>query len=113
MKKYPEGRQPGSDAERVYHSALLLAAGQVEQADLAVGADHAEHAFDVLDVLGRRLQRLGGEGVGEQCLRVLDRDPAALQVEERALVDPADRRDRKSTRLNSSHSGESRMPSSA
>ena len=30
-----------------------------------------------------------------------------------ACEDPRQRRDRKSTRLNSSHSGESRMPSSA
>ena len=33
LAKYPDGRQPGSDAERVYRSALLLAAGQVEQAE--------------------------------------------------------------------------------
>lgn len=51
LAKYPAGRQPGSDAERVYYAALLLSVGQVEKteaalADLAV-ADPTE-----------RLQRL-------------------------------------------------------
>ncbi len=32
--KYPENRQPGNDAEKLYSAALLLAAGQVPQAEL-------------------------------------------------------------------------------
>ncbi len=31
--KYPSGRSPGSDAERVYRAATLLAVGQVDQAE--------------------------------------------------------------------------------
>ena len=31
LNAYPETRQPASDAERVFHAALLLGAGQVEQ----------------------------------------------------------------------------------
>ncbi len=30
LAKYPDGRQPASDSERVYHAALLLSVGQVE-----------------------------------------------------------------------------------
>ena len=30
---YPEGRVPASDAERIYHAALLMAVGQVSQAE--------------------------------------------------------------------------------
>jgi tetratricopeptide (TPR) repeat protein len=33
LAKYPAGRQPGSDAERVYYAGLLLAVGQVEPAE--------------------------------------------------------------------------------
>jgi tetratricopeptide (TPR) repeat protein len=33
LAHYPTGRQPGSDAERVYYAALLLAVGQVERAE--------------------------------------------------------------------------------
>ncbi|MGA2786556.1 MAG: FecR domain-containing protein, partial [Verrucomicrobiota bacterium] len=32
LAKYPAGRQPGSDAERVYYAGLLLGVGQVEPA---------------------------------------------------------------------------------
>ena len=32
LKSYPDQRVPGSEAERVFHAALLLAAGQVDQA---------------------------------------------------------------------------------
>jgi len=33
LDKYPAGRQPGSDAEKVYLSALLLSVGQAEQSE--------------------------------------------------------------------------------
>ena len=33
LAKYSEAREPDSDAERVYHAALLLSVGQVEQAE--------------------------------------------------------------------------------
>ncbi len=32
LKNYPDQREPGSEAERVFHAALLLAAGQVDPA---------------------------------------------------------------------------------
>ena len=43
-------------------------------------------------------------------VRAITYDPNAVKKEP---VEPTVKRDRKSTRLNSSHSGESRMPSSA
>ena len=49
-----------------------------------------------------------GIGAGVRIFDLLDRQPA-IPPETGVEVDP----DRKSTRLNSSHSGESRMPSSA
>jgi Flp pilus assembly protein TadD len=36
LAKYPEGRTAGSDAERTYHAAVLLAAGRVDQAESAL-----------------------------------------------------------------------------
>jgi tetratricopeptide (TPR) repeat protein len=33
LAKYPAGRQPGSDTERVYHAGLLLGVGQVDPAE--------------------------------------------------------------------------------
>jgi tetratricopeptide (TPR) repeat protein len=38
LAKYPAGRQPGSDAERVYYAGLLLGVGQVEQAETALAS---------------------------------------------------------------------------
>ena len=38
LSRYPETRQPASDAERVYRSALLLAVGQVEQSEQSLAA---------------------------------------------------------------------------
>ena len=43
----------------------------------------------------------------------IDAMAAGLDVDELELMDPDDRADRKSTRLNSSHTTVSRMPSSA
>lgn len=38
LAKYPAGRQPGSDAERVYYAGLLLGVGQVEPAEAALAS---------------------------------------------------------------------------
>jgi tetratricopeptide (TPR) repeat protein len=38
LAKFPDMRQPGSDAERIYHAALLLSVGQVEQAEANLSA---------------------------------------------------------------------------
>ena len=38
LAKYPAGRQPGSDAERVYYAGLLLSVGQVEPAESALAS---------------------------------------------------------------------------
>jgi Tfp pilus assembly protein PilF len=38
LAKYPAGRQPGSEAERVYHAGLLLGVGQVEPAEAALSS---------------------------------------------------------------------------
>ena len=42
LKSYPEQREPGSEAERIFHAALLLAVGQVEQAQADL--DHVNTA---------------------------------------------------------------------
>src|ERR1017187_1248606 len=38
LAKYPDARQPGSDAERVYHAGLVLSVGQVEEAETNLSA---------------------------------------------------------------------------
>lgn len=38
LAKYPSGRQPGSDAERVYYAALLLSVGEVDKCETALGS---------------------------------------------------------------------------
>lgn len=38
LAQYPVNRQPASDSERIYHAALLLAVGQVEQTEVALAA---------------------------------------------------------------------------
>jgi Flp pilus assembly protein TadD len=53
LVRYPEGRQPASDAERIYYAAVLLAVGQVDK------------TLDLLTTLGpttppERLGRLAG-----------------------------------------------------
>jgi len=42
LARYPENRQPGSDAERVYRAALLLSVGQVEQTEAILGNIRSE-----------------------------------------------------------------------
>jgi len=44
LAKYPAGRQPGSDAERVYYAGLLLGIGQVEPAEAALASLSANDA---------------------------------------------------------------------
>ena len=39
LKKYPANREPASEGERVFHAALLLSVGQVEQAEADLGRD--------------------------------------------------------------------------
>jgi hypothetical protein len=43
---------------------LGLLAGEREQVDAEIGADHRETAGAILDVAGRGLERLGGEVLG-------------------------------------------------
>ena len=38
LAKYPAGRQPGSDDDRIYHAALLLSVGEVNQAETELGS---------------------------------------------------------------------------
>ncbi|HWD94392.1 MAG TPA: TonB-dependent receptor [Verrucomicrobiae bacterium] len=38
LTKYPVGRQPGSDAERVYYAALLLSVGDVDKTEATLNA---------------------------------------------------------------------------
>ena len=44
LAKYPAGRQPGSDAERVYFASLLLGVGQVEPAEAMLASLSASDA---------------------------------------------------------------------
>lgn len=46
LAKYPVGRVPGSDAERVYYAGLLLSVGQVETAQTTLAAVRAPGASD-------------------------------------------------------------------
>ena len=57
----------------------------------------------------------GGDAMGDVGLVVptLNQDQNLIVLGQRGTVDATPALDRKSTRLNSSHSGESRMPSSA
>jgi tetratricopeptide (TPR) repeat protein len=44
LAKYPAGRQPGSDAERVYYAGLLLGVGQVEPTETVLASLSAAEA---------------------------------------------------------------------
>ena len=74
------------------------------------GSDSAHQGIRVLFADGSRIvYRLSGTGTAGATLRVyIERFEA-----EKLDMDTGEALDRKSTRLNSSHSGESRMPSSA
>jgi tetratricopeptide (TPR) repeat protein len=52
LGRYPEGYVPVSDAQRVYHAALLLAVGQVEQTEVELNSLQAASPF------GRALSEL-------------------------------------------------------
>ncbi len=58
LAKYPAGRQPGSDAERVYYAGLLLAVGQVEPAEAVLAPLSAGHAPDQPQRVALALRRL-------------------------------------------------------
>jgi len=55
---YPAGRQPGSDAERVYYAALLLSVGQVEKTEATLAALPAADPSDRLQRLATALRQL-------------------------------------------------------
>jgi tetratricopeptide (TPR) repeat protein len=44
LAKYPSGRPSGSDAQRVYHAALLLSVGQVQQTETILSTLNPEHS---------------------------------------------------------------------
>jgi len=52
LERYPDAREPGSDAERVYYAALVLSVGQVAKAEAALSSLTAEAS--------ERHQRLAG-----------------------------------------------------
>jgi outer membrane receptor protein involved in Fe transport/Tfp pilus assembly protein PilF len=58
LAKYPAGRQPGSDAERVYYAGLLLGVGQVEPAETVLASLSAADASSRPQRVARALRRL-------------------------------------------------------
>ena len=58
LDKYPAARQPGSDAERIYHAALLLSVGQVKQTEDALAVLPAVEPTERLPRLANALRRL-------------------------------------------------------
>ncbi len=56
LAKYPQGRQPASEQEKVYFAALLLAVGQVEQAENLLNGLNA--ADELIARLAGALRRL-------------------------------------------------------
>jgi len=58
LAKYPAGRRPGSDAGRVYHAALLLSVGQVEQTEARLSALTATAASEKSRRLASALRQL-------------------------------------------------------
>jgi hypothetical protein len=58
LAKYPDARQPGSDAEHVYHAALLLSVGQVERAEASLSALTATGVDNTNQRLARALRTL-------------------------------------------------------
>jgi tetratricopeptide (TPR) repeat protein len=59
LANYPASRQPVSDAERIYHAALLLAVGQVEQTEteLAMQTDRLAESLRILIAAVKRSPR--------------------------------------------------------
>ena len=58
LDNYPADRKPGSDAERIYHAALLLSVGQVEQAQPNLAALTATGASEKNQRLATALRTL-------------------------------------------------------
>jgi tetratricopeptide (TPR) repeat protein len=58
LDKYPAGRQPTSDAERIYHAALLLAVGQVSETEAALAGLRGAEPADRLPRLANALRQL-------------------------------------------------------
>jgi Tfp pilus assembly protein PilF len=58
LAKYPDARQPASDAERVYYAALLLSVGQVEKTEDALAALPAADPSEHLQRLATALRQL-------------------------------------------------------
>jgi Tfp pilus assembly protein PilF len=58
LAKYPDARQPGSDAQRIYHSALLLSVGQVEKAEANLSTLTATGVSEKLQRLAAALRTL-------------------------------------------------------
>jgi tetratricopeptide (TPR) repeat protein len=58
LAKYPAGRQPGSDAERVYCAGLLLGVGQVEPAEAALASLSVTNASSRPQRIALALRRL-------------------------------------------------------
>jgi Tfp pilus assembly protein PilF len=58
LAKYPNARQPGSDAERVYHAALVLSVGQVEEAETNLSAMSATGVVEKNQRLAAALRTL-------------------------------------------------------
>jgi Flp pilus assembly protein TadD len=55
LTKYPAGRQPGSDAERIYYAALLLSVGRVEQTETILALLGASDPIPRLTIALRQL----------------------------------------------------------
>jgi tetratricopeptide (TPR) repeat protein len=58
LTRYPDGRQPGSDAERVYYAALLLSVGQVTNTEFALATLPAADPSERLQRLATALRQL-------------------------------------------------------
>ncbi|HLZ54562.1 MAG TPA: FecR domain-containing protein, partial [Verrucomicrobiae bacterium] len=58
LAKYPAGRQPGSDAERVYYAGLLLSVGQVEPAESVLASLSVSNASSRPQRIAAALRRL-------------------------------------------------------
>lgn len=58
LAEYPAGREPGSDSERIYHTALLLSAGRVDQTESALSAWRTGDSTNRFDRLAASLRHL-------------------------------------------------------
>ena len=64
LNSYPDNRQPGSDPERIYRAAILLAAGQVEQSVTMLNALQA--ASPLADALREVIAAVKGQSFDPQ-----------------------------------------------